>query len=164
MFHVEHFATIKPEYSSSMIRNRSVPANIVLPHVVYKNLPEAIDWLRNAFGFIEHYHYGDGPSGAQLHLGDAWVMVRAGRNGYKNPAELGFGTQSLTIFVQEVEQHFDRAQAAGAKIVEDLHETEYGEFQYGAEDLEGHHWLFSRHTRDMSPDAWGATIINPLKK
>jgi uncharacterized glyoxalase superfamily protein PhnB len=28
------------------------------------------------------------------------------------------------------------------------HETVYGERQYGAEDLEGHHWLFSRHARD----------------
>jgi uncharacterized glyoxalase superfamily protein PhnB len=42
--------------------------------------------------------------------------------------------------------------------VEELNETFYGERQYGAEDLEGHHWLFSRHARDVSPDEWGATI------
>ena len=40
---------------------------------------------------------------------------------------------------------------AGARIVEDLHETAYGELQYGVEDLEGHHWLFSRHARDVTP-------------
>ena len=34
----------------------------------------------------------------------------------------------------------------------------YGEFQYAAEDLDGHHWLFSRHARDLSPDEWGATV------
>ena len=49
----------------------------------------------------------------------------------------------------------------GVKIVEELHETEYGELQYGAEDVEGHHWLFARHAHDVSPDAWGATITNP---
>ena len=34
-----------------------------------------------------------------------------------------------------------------AEIVEEPHETVYGEFQYAAVDLEGHHWLFSRATR-----------------
>ncbi|MGB2655649.1 MAG: VOC family protein, partial [Candidatus Acidiferrum sp.] len=35
---------------------------------------------------------------------------------------------------------------------------EYGEFQYAAADLDGHHWLFSRHATDRSPEEWGATI------
>ena len=30
--------------------------------------------------------------------------------------------------------------------------------QYGAEDLDGHHWLFSQHIRDVSPSEWGATL------
>src|SRR6266516_602235 len=51
--------------------------------------------------------------------------------------------------------------SAGAEIVEDLHETEYGERQYGAEGLAGHHWLFSRHARDISPDEWAATVSQP---
>jgi uncharacterized glyoxalase superfamily protein PhnB len=57
-------------------------------------------------------------------------------------------------------EHFGRAKAAGAKIVEELNETMYGELQYGVEDLERHHWLFSRHARDVSPDEWGATICH----
>lgn len=145
----------------AMLTNRSVPTNILLPHIAYKDLPAAIDWLQDAFGFVEHYRYGDPLSGAQMHLGDAWVMLNAARHRYRSPAELGFGTQSLTIFVENVEAHFARARGAGATIVEDLHETAYGEFQYGVEDLDGHHWLFSRHARDVSPDAWGAIIANP---
>ncbi len=96
-----------------------------------------------------------------MRLGDAWMMLNAAKPGYRNPSELGFGTQSLTIFVPDVEAHFARTKAAGTRIVEDLHETSYGELQYGVEDLEGHHWLFSRHARNVSPDAWGATITNP---
>ncbi len=90
-------------------------------------------------------------------------MVNGARPGRSSPAELGSATQSLTIFVEDVESHFARSKAAGTKIVEDLNETMYGEMQYGVEDLEGHHWLFAHHARDVSPDAWGATIINPLK-
>jgi uncharacterized glyoxalase superfamily protein PhnB len=85
-------------------------------------------------------------------------MIRAARYGCLSPAELGYGTQSLTVFVEDVETHFARANGGGARIVEPLHETEYGELPYGAEDLEGHHWLFSRHARDVSPETWGATL------
>jgi len=141
-----------------MPTNRSVPANILLPHVVYQNLAEAIEWLSKTFGFVEHYRYGEPISGAQVHLGDAWIMVRQARPGCASPAQLGYGTQSLSIFVDDVDAHFRRTKSAGAKIVEDLHQTEYGELQYGVEDLDGHHWLFSRHARDVSPDEWGAKL------
>lgn len=144
-----------------MIANRSVPANTVLPHLVYRDVEEAIAWLTKTFGFAEHYRYGDpeGPvSGAQMHLGNAWIMVNRARTGSASPVQLGAGTQSLTVFVEDVDTHFRRAKAAGAKIVEELHETAYGERQYGAEDLDRHHWLFSRHARDVSPVEWGARV------
>jgi uncharacterized glyoxalase superfamily protein PhnB len=148
------------EYAVSVLKNRSVPTDVVLPHIVYQNLADAIAWLTKAFGFTEHYRYGEPLSGAQMYLGKAWIMVRSASPGRSSPAQIGYGTQSLTVFVEDVEEHFSRAKLAGAMIVEDLHETIYGELQYGVEDLEGHHWLFSRHARDVSPDAWGATIAS----
>jgi predicted enzyme related to lactoylglutathione lyase/uncharacterized glyoxalase superfamily protein PhnB len=143
-----------------MTENRSVPVNTVLPHVCYQNVGDAIEWLSKTFGFSEHYRHGDagGISGAQMHLGNAWIMLNSVREGRASPAKLGYGTQSLTVFVRDVDAHFQKTKAAGAKIVEDLHETCYGERQYGAEDLDGHHWLFSQHARDLSPDEWGAKV------
>jgi len=141
-----------------MIDNRSLPTDTVLPHVVYQELASAIAWLSKAFSFQEHYRYGEPLSGAQVHLGNAWIMLKQGEAGCASPAKLGYGTQSLTVFIEDVEAHFQRAKAAEAKILEEPHETVYGEFQYAAEDLDGHHWLFSRHARDLSPDAWGARI------
>jgi uncharacterized glyoxalase superfamily protein PhnB len=139
--------------------NRSVPTDIVLPHVMYQDLSAAIAWLGLAFGFAEHYHYGEPMSGAQVCLGRAVVMLKQA-HGHASPAKLGFGTQSLTIFIEDVEAHYARAKAAGAKILEEPHETVYGEFQYAVEDLDGHHWLFSRHARDLSPADWGAVIVH----
>ena len=144
-----------------MLENRSVPPDTILPHVEYQDLAAAVAWLTKTFGFIEHYRYGDPISGAQLHMGNAWIMVNQADPDTSSPAKLGYGTQSLTVFVDDVDAHFHNSQAAGAKIVEDLHVTEYGERQYGVEDLDGHHWLFSRHARDISPDQWGATIAQP---
>ena len=145
-----------------MIKNRSVPADIILPHLVYQDVGAAAAWLTRTFGFLEHYRYGDpaDPDGAQMHLGDAWIMLRRARPGSGSPAQIGAATQSLTIFIEDVDGHFAASKSAGAKIVEELHETEYGERQYGVQDLESHHWLFSRHARDVSPDEWGATLAN----
>jgi uncharacterized glyoxalase superfamily protein PhnB len=147
-----------------MMKNRSVPADVVLPHITYENVAGAIGWLTKAFGFTEHYRYGGGGrvEGAQMHLGDAWIMLNSARPGSASPAQAGLQTQSLTVFVDDVDAHFERAKLAGAKIVEEPHETEYGEYQYGAEDFEGHHWLFSRHARDVSPEQWGATIARRM--
>jgi hypothetical protein len=94
-----------------MLENRSVPPDTVLPHVVYRDVSEAIAWLTKTFGFREHYRYGDpgGPiSGAQVHLGNAWIMLERARPGSLSPVQLGYGTQSLTVFVDDVEAHFHK--------------------------------------------------------
>ena len=146
-----------------MIRNRSVPTDTVLPHIIYQNVADALSWLTRAFGFVEHYRYGEpgGPvSGAQMYLGNAYLMVKSARSGGVSPAQPGYRTQYLTVFVDDVDAHYERTKSAGAKIVEELNETCYGERQYGVEDLEGHVWLFSQHVRDLSPDEWGASIAH----
>jgi uncharacterized glyoxalase superfamily protein PhnB len=133
----------------------------MLAHITYQNVLDAIAWLTKTFGFIEHYRYGEpggAVSGAQMHLGEAWIMLRSARPGEVSPMQVGHSTQSLTVFVEDVDGHYERTKSAGAKIVEELHETCYGERQYGVRDLDDHHWLFSRHARDVSPAEWGATI------
>jgi uncharacterized glyoxalase superfamily protein PhnB len=142
------------------MKNRSVPPDIILPHLVYQDVAAAIDWLTRTFGFVEHYRYGDPAQGAQMHLGEAWIMLSVARPGRSSPAQAGVWTQSLTVFVEDVDAHFEKTKSAGAKIVEDINETMYGERQYGVEDLEGHHWLFSRHARDVSPSEWGAVVAS----
>ena len=141
------------------MRNRSVPTDTVLPHIICKNVVDALAWMTRTFGFTEHYRYGEpgGPvSGAQMYLGSACIMLKRDRSG--GGGANGHRTQYLTVFVDDVDAHYDRAKSAGAKIVEELNETCYGERQYGVEDLEGHHWLFSQHVQDLSPDEWGATV------
>jgi uncharacterized glyoxalase superfamily protein PhnB len=140
-----------------MAGNRSVPVDSVLPHVIYQDVDKAIEWLTRVFRFREHYRYGEPTSGAQMFASNATIMVKRTR-GQSPPAKLGYGTQSLTIFVDDVDDHYAHTRAAGATIVEDLHETCYGERQYGAIDLDGHHWLFSQHAHDLSPTAWGAKV------
>jgi hypothetical protein len=56
-----------------MRQNSSVPCDIILPHIDYRNLAAALEWLAAAFRFREHYRYGDPLSGAQVFLGKAYI-------------------------------------------------------------------------------------------
>lgn len=143
-----------------VISNRSVPTDVVLPHITYQDVEEAIAWLSGAFGFVEHYRYGNPVSGAQMSAGNGWLMLNRAEDQRAIPKLLGFGTQSLTVFIEDIESHFERAKSFGVTILEDLHETVYGERQYAAQDLDGHHWLFSRHARDLGPEQWGAAVAH----
>jgi uncharacterized glyoxalase superfamily protein PhnB len=142
-----------------MTANRSVPTDSAMPHLAYPNVADAVAWLVRVFGFTEHYRYGGngGVSGAQIYLGGSYIMIHS-KPGQPTPAQLGYGTQSLTIFVDDVDKHFATAKREGARIVEEVHETIYGERQYGAEDFAGHNWLFSWHARDTAPEEWGAIV------
>ena len=96
------------------MQNRSVPTDTVLPHVIYQNLADALAWLSTTFGFSEHYRYGEPVSGAQVHLGNAYIMVTGPRSGDGSPAQLGYRTQYLTVFLDHVDAHYEHAKSAGA--------------------------------------------------
>ena len=67
-----------------MLKNRSVPVDTILPHLVYEDVGGALTWLAKAFGFTEHFRYSEpgGPfQGAQIHLGDVWIMLATSRPG-----------------------------------------------------------------------------------
>lgn len=140
------------------MNNRSLPAHTLLPHLYYRNLPEACEWLTRVFGFAEYYRYGEPVAGIMMCLGDAVFMITSRREHAESPATLGCGTQMLTVFVPDVDAHCERTKQAGAEVWEDLHETVYGEKQYGVRDLDGHRWLFSQHAHDVDPAEWGAVI------
>src|SRR5258708_36680347 len=98
-----------------MIANRSVPTDTVLPHVVYRDVAEAIAWLSKTFGFAEHYRYGEagGPvSGGPRHLGKAGSMVNRARAGRGGPARPCAGPQGVAgVSVDDV-GHVRRWRAA----------------------------------------------------
>lgn len=145
------------------MNNRSVPTNTLIPHLVYHDVSMVCGWLTRVFGFAEHFRYGDPVSGIQMRLGDAYIMISGPRDGTESPAIVGFNTQLLTIIVDDVDAHYARSKQEDAIIWEDLHETVYGERQYGVKDLDSHRWIFSQHVRDLRPEDWGGTTASALK-
>jgi len=144
------------------MRNRSVPSDTLLPHIAYPDVAAAIEWLTRVFGFREHYRYGDpaAPSGAQMFFGPAVFMIESSRPGRMSASEAGHWTQSLTLFVEDVDSIYERVQATGATIGEEIQDTIYGERQFGVLDLGGHSWLISQHIQDVDPTEWGAQMAS----
>lgn len=141
--------------------NRSVPVDTLLPHVFYEDVATAAAWLGKTFGFVEHYNFKlpDGRiHGSLLYLKDVWIMLKSPGVSATSPTKLGGLTQTLMIFVEDIESHYQIAKSGNAIIVEELHLTEYGEQQYVVVDPEGHQWIFAKHFRDVNPEAWGAEL------
>ena len=127
----------------------------ISPYLYYEDVAGALDWLVRVFGLRERVRM-PGPGGAIMHaeleLADGVVML--GRPGpeYRSPKRLGQVTHSLYVYVDDVDKHFRRAKESGAKILEEPKDQFYGDRRYGAEDLEGHHWFFAQHVRDVAPE------------
>lgn len=119
----------------------------IFPILRYGDPRTAIEWLCSAFGFVQIFSVPEsGPyvRHAQLKLGHNLIMVGSVRpdDGIASPKTLGAATQMLAVYVENPDAHFNRARAAGAKIVYPPTDTDFGSREYHVLDLEGHPWTF----------------------
>jgi uncharacterized glyoxalase superfamily protein PhnB len=142
-----------------MKRNRSVPAATVIPVLTYPDVRAAVDWLCAAFGFAERLRIGEDHR-SQLKVGDGAVIV-ADVHGDRRPPRPGEVTQSVMVRVEDAGAHCERAREHGAQILMEPTDMMYGERQYTAEDLAGHHWTFTETIDDVAPETWGGEYTNP---
>jgi uncharacterized glyoxalase superfamily protein PhnB len=126
----------------------------------YDDAAKAIDWLCEAFGFTVRLKV-EGAQGriehSELEFGGGLVMVATlggrGRTWPQSPPAVGGGnTQSLFVYVDDVDAHCERARARGAVIVQEPATTDYGEDYwvdrtYCCRDPGGHHWFFGQRLK-----------------
>ncbi len=139
--------------------NRSIPAATVVPVLIYPDVREAVAWLGAAFGFVERVRIGEDHR-SQLRVGDGAVIIGDVR-GDRRPPRPGEATHSVMVRVEDVPAHCEHARRHGARILMEPTDFEYGERQYSAEDLAGHHWTFSETLADVAPEEWGGTTVTP---
>ena len=137
---------------------KSTGANVI-PTMRYRDAAAAIEWLCKAFGFEKRLVVpGEGRTiaHAQLVFGNGMIMLGSARDDpfdrlVKPPRDLGgFGSQSPYVIVEDADRHYARAVAAGAEIVMDLKDEDYGGRGYSCRDPEGHVWNFGTY------DPWDA--------
>lgn len=135
----------------TMLQNRSIQKSTVIPVLAYPDVHQAAAWLCDAFGFRVRLRIGD--HRVQLHVGDGALTIRELRPNEVN-ADLGIGS-SVTIRVEDVDAHCERARAHGARITQEPTTFPYGERQCNIEDFAGHSWCFSQSVTDVHPEEWG---------
>ncbi len=136
---------------------KTIPKNTlatIIPCLRYRDAPAAIEWLCDTFGFEKNLVV-PGENGviehAQLTFGNGMIMLASvidsefGRL-MKQPDEIGGAeTQSAYLIVDDADVVYARAMAAGATIVMDIKDEDYGGRGFSCRDLEGHLWNFGTY-------------------
>lgn len=125
----------------------------IIPTMRYQDAAKMIDWLCEAFGFERHLVV-PGEAGtiahAQLTYRDAMIMLGSARDDefgkLQVPPRRGAAvTESAYVIVPDADAHYARATKAGAEIVRDIQDEDYGGRGYSCRDPEGQLWNFGSY-------------------
>jgi uncharacterized glyoxalase superfamily protein PhnB len=133
----------------------------VVPFLMYEDGAAAIDFLTKGFGFTEAYRIqnDDGTIGhAELRTGDGVVFLASTSGTYESPKHHGENCErarawqdtpyiinGVYVQVDDVDEHFATAKAAGATILSEVEDSGHG-ILYRAADPEGQRWMFSQRS------------------
>ena len=133
--------------------NRSIPTAVTVPVLTVSDVPEAVAWLGEAFGFTERLRIGEGHRSQLEVSGGGAVILAEVRPDTRVPTP-GETAHSVLVRVTDAHGHCERARRAGARILMEPTDFEYGERQYASEDPFGHRWTFSETLADVDPADW----------
>ncbi|MFJ8248333.1 VOC family protein [Streptomyces sp. NPDC094466] len=134
----------------------------VIPHIMVDDAASAIDFYQRAFGAREDFRI-DAPDGGILHaeitigrsalmLGDSGMEGPGGAS-FAAPTSLGGGTSvTLHVFVPDVDILAERAEAAGAEILQPPQDMFHGDRTVVLKDPSGHMWVFLTRMEDVSEE------------
>jgi uncharacterized glyoxalase superfamily protein PhnB len=146
-----------------MSNQAKVCTSTVIPGLRYRDALAAIDWLTRAFGF-EKQAVHMGPDNtvmhAQLTFGNGMIMLGSVDNGSEHsklmaqPDEINLReTQSPYLIVKDADAIYASAKAAGATIVMDIRDMDYGGRAFTCRDPEGHIWSIGTYDPWEKPKA-----------
>ena len=117
----------------------------IFPTLKYDDAHAAIEFLTTALGFERHsvHESDDGKVvHAELRHGDGMIMLGSRDKGNQR---YDTGRAVTYVVVDDPDALHDRAQAAGAEIVMELTDQDYGSRDFAAADAEGNVWSFGTY-------------------
>jgi uncharacterized glyoxalase superfamily protein PhnB len=122
----------------------------IYPTFRYRDAAKMIDWLENTFGFSTHARYMDGDkvAHAQMSFGSSMIMLGSVRDDDYDRMVGGPGNnggKSVYIAVEDADAVYERAKQAGAKILEEPADRDYGSREFICADPEGNVWSFGTY-------------------
>ena len=128
----------------------------VTPYLIIKGASDAIEYYKKAFGATELFRMDhEGKVGhAEIKIGDSPIMLadESPQLGYKSPTTLGGSPVSIMIYVDDVDNTFKQAIAAGGKSEKPVQDQFYGDRSGTLKDPFGHVWHVATHKEDVSPE------------
>ncbi len=128
----------------------------VTPQLTLDNAAEAIEWYKRALGAQESGR-AVGPDGkimhAELLIGNSRIMVNDAMMGAKGPLAMGGSPASLWIYVEDCDSLFNRAVAAGAKVLPGMGamaDQFWGDRTGTFKDPHGYQWTIATHKEDLT--------------
>lgn len=129
----------------------------VTPYLYIRGAGRAIDFYKSVFGATEKLRMPS-PDGkimhAELQIGDSVVML-ADENPHsqaKSPETLGGVTNSILLYLENVDSVVDNAVKLGAKILRPTEDQFYGDRMGTILDPFGQMWSVATHIEDVSPE------------
>ena len=126
----------------------------IVPQLPYEDIGAALSFLERAFGFREipssRRVSEEGVIGhAMVEFGDGVIGIGTqGAHGAISPKSAGIESQYISVYVDDVDAHYQRALGAGARIAHGPR-SHSGYRAYEALDLEGHRWRFLQWLREV---------------
>jgi PhnB protein len=129
----------------------------VTPSLTVRGAEQALEFYKKAFNAEETLRM-PGPDGKIMHaefrIGDSVLMLgeEMPDMGAKSPLTLGGSPVSFFIYLENVDEAWQRAINAGAKTVMPLADMFWGDRAGCVDDPSGHHWWLAQHVADLSRD------------
>ena len=129
----------------------------VTPYLIIDGAGAAIEFYGAVLGATERMRM-PGPDGkvghAELQLGDSVIMLsdEMPDMGMRGPKALGGTPVTMSVYVEDVDDVFDRAVKAGATALGPVENQFYGDRSGQFEDPFGHRWNVASHVEDVPPD------------
>jgi len=129
----------------------------VTPYLIVKGGSAALDFYKRAFGATELMRFAT-PDGriahAEIQIGNARIMLgdEQPERGHRSPQSLGGSGSGIMLYLEDVDQVFNRALQAGAKALEPVKDQFYGDRSGTLADPFGHWWTIATHVEDVPPE------------
>lgn len=129
----------------------------VTPYLVISGAASAIDFYKQVFRAEELFSMPtpDGKVGhAELKIGDSHIMLadECEEMGFRSAQSIGATPVSLLLYVEDVDDCFNRAIAAGAQALKPVQDQFYGDRSGTLADPFGHVWTVATHIEDVAPE------------
>ena len=128
----------------------------VTPYLIVKDAAKALDYYQRGLGAEETVRM-PGPGGkimhAEIRIGDSMVMLadEFPQMGAVSPQTIGGTPVGICLYVENVDELFNRAVSAGGKVERPLQNQFYGDRSGTLIDPFGHKWTIATHIEDVEP-------------